>query len=109
MCYQDKLDELFAAVKPLVHFANVAQAEAYKTSWRQPASDHTNLEINSLAATMLLYAECEGCRIGDALRVISSCEGTRLSALRETIRRCAEEFLARREARIERELELAIG
>ena len=128
MCYEDRITDLVNALRPLVKFADVLQAEQYTTYWKPVnvvdkqtgkarPSDEINQEeawkaeigeeIERLARMLLESADFNE-TLKCALDAITSSEEdkVRLSALREAIRGCAQARLLSRNARIDAELAL---
>lgn len=106
MSYDDNVRRLADAIRCHVQFKDVAQAEEYRDSYRSPRDSAISREIAHLAEQLLLYAGCKGLNIASILADIGV-EGVynvRHAALREAIRLCAQDFLNKREQRIDEEL-----
>lgn len=92
MSYEEKLASLQAVVGSCVTFSSAQQAKEYRDSWRQPVTSPVSQDVQRLAEDLYLQLTTGGC---GELEKIGRCEGARLSALREAIRACAGDYLAR--------------
>ncbi len=91
MCYEDKVAALADAIAPHVQFDTVEEAKEFVVSYRCARTDTVPMQIEQMAEKFIEDADRIG--ISAELRSIGSCVGTRLSALREAIRMCAERFV----------------
>lgn len=100
--YDQKVVALAAAIQRAVKFGSLEWAEKMANAWRQFGSEEY-AELERLAGALLKQAAHPSINIAEMLKSIGGCDGARRSALREAIRICAEGYLQRHQARIDRE------
>ena len=125
MCYDDKINALVGALRPLVRFKDSLHAEQYATYWKpvlikgktagqvlaeEKWKKQISQEVDELAGSLcqLALEHPEECVLGRAVSAITAADEGRqkvcLSAMRDAIRLLARQRVERREKRIEQEL-----
>lgn len=91
--YEDRIKELADAITPHVQFDSVDEARTFVLSYKQPMGSDIARQVDGMAENFVVYAERFS--ITTLIADIGINIGTKLSALREAIRLCAQRFVAR--------------
>ena len=89
--YEEKLSELAEKISPVIKFDSVDEARELIASRLLPMHSEASQRIPKMAENLFEYAK--RFEIESMLNCIGACVGTRLSALREAIVRCAEQYI----------------
>ena len=92
MTYQEKIDQLTKAIAQWVEFNDLLQAEETVNWYNQPANSYIRKRIPEFAEE--LYRDAEVLGITRLIQNIGHCKRTKLSALREAIRQCAQQYVS---------------